>query len=149
MSNTAKKLETVTPTATTSNTDLTVVKGAHATVKTAEKVEVKPTTVQKAIAQQDVIAPKQLSFAERKERSERLYDLFERHGKLKEHANELLGIVRADESVNTSFKLNSSNGHTWQTTNQEFIKKTVKVMHEAILTKIEEVETEIELIQIG
>ena len=45
--------------------------------------------------------------------------------------------------------LNSSNGHQWQTTNQEFIKKTVKVMHEAILTKIAEVETEIELIQIA
>ena len=91
---------------------------------------------------------KPLSFQERKERSEQLFDLFERHGKLKDHANELFGIVRADESVNTSFKLSSSNGHQWQTTNQEFIKKTVKVMHEAILTKIEEVETEIELIQI-
>ena len=92
---------------------------------------------------------KPLTFQERKERTEQLFDLFERHGKLKDHANELFGIVRADESVNTSFKLSSSNGHQWQTTNQEFIKKTVKVMHEAILEKIEEVETEIEFIQIG
>lgn len=143
MSNTAKAIQTVKPTATTPKTVLTVVKGTDSKVKNAETSEKKPTTEQPAIA------PKQLTFAERKERSERLYDLFERHGKLKEHANELLGIVRADESVNTSFKLNSSNGHVWQTTNQEFIKKTVKVMHEAILTKIEEVETEIELIQIG
>lgn len=150
MTNTAKATQTVTPTATTSKTALTVVKGAHATVKSAEKTEEKTIVEQKAIApKQDAIASKQLSFSERKDRAERLYDLFERHSKLKEHANELLGIVRADESVNTSFKLNSSNGHVWQTTNQEFIKKTVKVMHEAILTKIEEVETEIELIQIG
>lgn len=143
MTNTAKALQTVKPTATTPKTALTVVKGTDSTAKNAEKTEEKPNTEQHAIAS------KQLSFAERKDRAERLYDLFERHGKLKEHANELLGIVRADESVNTSFKLNSSNGHIWQTTNQEFIKKTVKVMHEAILTKIEEVETEIELIQIG
>lgn len=143
MSNTAKAIQTVKPTATTPKTALTVVKGTDNTPKNAEKSEQKPNT------EQDAIASKQLSFAERKDRAERLYDLFERHGKLKEHANELLGIVRADESVNTSFKLNSSNGHVWQTTNQEFIKKTVKVMHEAILTKIEEVETEIELIQIG
>ncbi len=143
MSNTAKALQTVKPTATTPKTALTVVKGTDNTAKNSEKSEQKPNT------EQDAIASKQLSFAERKDRAERLYDLFERHGKLKEHANELLGIVRADESVNTSFKLNSSNGHVWQTTNQEFIKKTVKVMHEAILTKIEEVETEIELIQIG
>lgn len=143
MTNTAKALQTVKPTATTPKTALTVVKGTDSTAKNAEKSEEKPN------AEQHAIASKQLSFAERKDRAERLYDLFERHGKLKEHANELLGIVRADESVNTSFKLNSSNGHIWQTTNQEFIKKTVKVMHEAILTKIEEVETEIELIQIG
>lgn len=150
MTNTTKAIKTVTPTATTAKTDLTVVKGTNNTAKTAEKSEVKAETEQKAIALKgDAIASKQLSFAERKDRAERLYDLFERHGKLKEHANELLGIVRADESVNTSFKLNSSNGHIWQTTNQEFIKKTVKVMHEAILTKIEEVETEIELIQIA
>lgn len=149
MTNTAKATQTVKPTVTTAKTDLTVVKGTNSTAKNAEKSEVKPNTAQKAIALNgDAIAPKQLSFSERKEQSERLYDLFERHGKLKEHANELLGIVRADESVNTSFKLSSSNGQTWQTTNQEFIKKTVKVMHEAILTKIEEVETEIELIQI-
>ncbi len=143
MTNTTKALQTVKPTATTPKTALTVVKGTDNTSKNAEKSEEKPN------AEQHAIASKQLSFAERKDRAERLYDLFERHGKLKEHANELLGIVRADESVNTSFKLNSSNGHVWQTTNQEFIKKTVKVMHEAILTKIEEVETEIELIQIG
>ncbi|MFN8259301.1 MAG: hypothetical protein U0X41_00020 [Chitinophagales bacterium] len=143
MSNTAKAIQTVKPTVTTPKTALTVVKGTDSTAKIAEKSVEKPNTEQPAIAS------KQLSFAERKDRAERLYDLFERHGKLKEHANELLGIVRADESVNTSFKLNSSNGHVWQTTNQEFIKKTVKVMHEAILTKIEEVETEIELIQIG
>ena len=143
MTNTAKALQTVKPTTTTPKTALTVVKGTDSTAKNAEKTEQKPN------AEQHAIASKQLSFAERKDRAERLYDLFERHGKLKEHANELLGIVRADESVNTSFKLNSSNGHIWQTTNQEFIKKTVKVMHEAILTKIEEVETEIELIQIG
>ncbi len=149
MTNTAKAIKTEMPTVTTSKTVLTVVKGAENTAKNAEKSEEKPNTEQKAIALKDAIAQKQLSFAERKERSERLYDLFERHTKLKEHANELLGIVRADESVNTSFKLSSSNGQTWQTTNQEFIKKTVKVMHEAILTKIEEVETEIELIQIG
>lgn len=150
MTNTAKAIKTEMPTVTTSKTVLTVVKGSENTAKNAEKSEEKPNTEQKAIALKgDAIAQKQLSFAERKERSERLYDLFERHTKLKEHANELLGIVRADESVNTSFKLNSSNGQTWQTTNQEFIKKTVKVMHEAILTKIEEVETEIELIQIG
>jgi len=150
MTNTVKKLETVNATATTAKPILTVVKNAENTAKNAEKSEEKPNTEQKAIALvQDAIASKQLTFAERKERSERLYDLFERHTKLKDHANELLGIVRADESVNTSFKLNSSNGQTWQTTNQEFIKKTVKVMHEAILIKIEEVETEIELIQIG
>lgn len=143
MTSTAKALQTVKPTVTTPKTALTVVKGTDSTAKNAEKTEEKPN------AEQHAIASKQLSFAERKDRAERLYDLFERHGKLKEHANELLGIVRADESVNTSFKLNSSNGHIWQTTNQEFIKKTVKVMHEAILTKIEEVETEIELIQIG
>lgn len=143
MSNTAKVIQTVKPTATTPKTTMTVVKGTDNTAKNAEKSEQKPNTAQNAIAS------KQLSFAERKDRAERLYDLFERHGKLKDHANELLGIVRADESVNTSFKLNSSNGHVWQTTNQEFIRKTVKVMHEAILTKIEEVETEIELIQIG
>lgn len=143
MTSTAKALQTVKPTATTPKTALTVVKGTDSTAKNAEKSEQKPN------AEQHAIASKQLSFAERKDRAERLYDLFERHGKLKEHANELIGIVRADESVNTSFKLNSSNGHIWQTTNQEFIKKTVKVMHEAILTKIEEVETEIELIQIG
>ncbi len=143
MNNTAKALPMVKPTATPPKTAMTVVKGIDNTPKNAEKSEQKPNT------EQDAIASKQLSFAERKDRAERLFDLFERHGKLKEHANELLGIVRADESVNTSFKLNSSNGHVWQTTNQEFIKKTVKVMHEAILTKIEEVETEIELIQIG
>lgn len=143
MSNTAKAIQTVKPTVTTPKTALTVVKGTDSAPKNAEK------SVEKPITEQPAIASKQLSFAERKDRAERLYDLFERHGKLKEHANELLGIVRADESVNTSFKLNSSNGHVWQTTNQEFIKKTVKVMHEAILTKIEEVETEIELIQIG
>ena len=127
MSNTAKKTEQPkngTPQST--STALTV-------LKISEKKEEK----------------KPMNFEERKTQTEKLYDLFERHGKLKDHANELLGIVRADENVNTSFKLNSSNGHQWQTTNQEFIRKTVKVMHEAILSKIEEVETEIELIQIG
>ena len=112
------------------------------TALTVIETKEEPKTEQKA-------EPKTLNFAERKERTERLFDLFDRHTKLKDHANELLGIVRADENVNTSFKLNSSNGHQWQTTNQEFIKKTVKVMHEAILIKIEEVETEIELIQIS
>ena len=131
MSNTAKKTETPKgKIETPQTTALTVVKIEPKTEE--KKAEKKP-----------------LNFEERKQQSERLYDLFERHGKLKEHANELLGIVRADESVNTSFRLTSSNGHQWQTTNQEFIRKTVKVMHEAILTKIEEVETEIELIQIG
>ena len=127
MSNTAKKTEQPkngTPQST--STALTV-------LKISEKKEEK----------------KPMNFEERKTQTEKLYDLFERHGKLKDHANELLGIVRADENVNTSFKLNSSNGHQWQTTNQEFIRKTVKVMHEAILSKIEEVETEIELIKIG
>lgn len=127
MSNTAKKTEQPkNGTPQTASTALTV-------LKISEKKEEK----------------KPMNFEERKTQTEKLYDLFERHGKLKDHANELLGIVRADENVNTSFKLNSSNGHQWQTTNQEFIRKTVKVMHEAILTKIEEVEAEIELIQIG
>ena len=127
MNNTAKKTEQPkNGTPQTASTALTV-------LKISEKKEEK----------------KPMNFEERKTQAEKLYDLFERHGKLKDHANELLGIVRADENVNTSFKLNSSNGHQWQTTNQEFIRKTVKVMHEAILSKIEEVETEIELIQIG
>lgn len=127
MSNTAKKTEQPkNGTPQNTSTALTV-------LKISEKKEEK----------------KPMNFEERKTQTEKLYDLFERHGKLKDHANELLGIVRADENVNTSFKLNSSNGHQWQTTNQEFIRKTVKVMHEAILTKIEEVEAEIELIQIG
>ena len=138
---TAKAKETPKNGTTTTNGTAKAVNGTA--TSTAVAVIEKPT--EKKAEQQ----PKVLSFEERKERSERLYDLFERHTKLKDHANELLGIVRADESVNTSFKLNSSNGQTWQTTNQEFIKKTVKVMHEAILAKIEEVETEIELIQIG
>ena len=85
MTNTAKALQTVKPTVTTPKSALTVVKGTENTTKKAEKLEQKPT------AEQPAIAPKQLSFEERKEKSERLYDLFERHGKLKEHANELLG----------------------------------------------------------
>jgi len=93
--------------------------------------------------------PKTLSFAERKQRSNDLSILFEKHEKLKKNSSELLAIVKADESTNTRFILESSNGNEWQTTNQEFIKKTIKVMHEAILEKIEEVETEIELIQIS
>lgn len=89
-----------------------------------------------------------LTIDERKEKATRLYQLFDKREKLKKHADELLAIVRADESTTTRFYLESSNGDEWQTTNQEFIKKTVKVMHEAILTKIEETETEIELIEI-
>ena len=126
-----KQKETVKPTITA----LTVIEKAEE-VKQETKTEAKE-------------VPKVLSFEERKTRSKELSILFDKHEKLKNHAGELLKIVKSDESVNTRFYLESSNGDEWQTTNQEFIKKTVQVMQKAILEKIEEVETEIELIQIG
>lgn len=55
--------------------------------------------------------PKTLSFAERKQRSNDLSILFEKHEKLKKNSTELLAIVKADESTNTRFTLESSNGN--------------------------------------
>lgn len=133
------------PNGKTANTALTVVKDAKGTNGTAEKETKK---IEDAIIVEKPEA-KQLSFDERKERSKRLGELFDRHDKLKKHGDELLSIVRSDESVTTRFYLESSNGDEWQTSNQDFIKKTVSVMHEAIVAKTVEVEAEIKLIEIA
>ncbi len=92
---------------------------------------------------------KKMSFSDRKEQAKKLANLYEQHEKMKKHAESLLELIQSDDSVRSYFTLENSEGAEWKTSNSNFIKKTVAVMHAAILERILEIEIEIEQIQIA
>jgi len=119
------------------------------TVEQVEKVEqaVKPVeTVQEIIKIVEIPAPPkpQLTLEQKIERIENLKTLIEKREKLEASRKKLTSFVVGANQFSECIVLTDENGNTFKTSNTEVFTKVVEAINNTLVTKITEIEQQIE-----
>jgi hypothetical protein len=113
-------------------------------VKTVAKTEVKPEPVEQFDKLAETVQKPVLSLEQKIEKIENLKTLIEKRERLEASRKKLTSFVVGANQFSENIVLTDENGNTFKTSNSEVFTKVVQTINNVLVTKISEIEQQIE-----